>query len=60
MADRNRVVAKVLDLIDENFFIIGQLCNGVFEAFDFSLLEFAIGLFRGEFFLDFEKLIVVG
>jgi hypothetical protein len=54
------VVAKVLDLIDENFFVVGQLCNGVFEAFDFCLLEFAIGLFRGEFFLDFEKLIVVG
>jgi hypothetical protein len=54
------VVAEVLDLVDEDFFVIGQLCNGVFEAFDLCLLEFAIGLFRGEFFLDLEQLIVVG
>ena len=54
------MVAEVLDLVDQNFFVIGQLRNGVFEAFDLCLLEFAIGLFRGEFFLDFEQLIVVG
>lgn len=54
------MVGEVLDLVDQDFFVVCQLCNGVFEAFNLCLLEFAIGLFRGKFFLDFEQLIVVG
>ncbi len=60
VADWNWVVGEVLNLVDENFLVVGQLRNGVFESFDLCWLKFAVGLFRGEFFFDFEQLIVVG
>ncbi len=54
------MVGEVLNLVDENFFVVGQLGNGVFESLDLCLLKFAVGLFRREFIFDFEQLIVVG